>query len=220
MRNKVATVWGWGEKFEDVRANCEKYVSKRWKETTKECGIIIMTTERSEGITYYITAYTSDPQSVGDLAEGLFYVAFNEGSTKIRFVEIGLLNEMLSTTVKYRNTLEEVEKALGERERILVDKFMNNPKIKEVARGRKVMMIPQIYLLCELESKIANKITIEVIHEDDFAAMKDLLNSLTDTLIQRGFATRVVGYELGRNIEDYKLGDIDVWGDEVTVWLV
>ncbi|MBO3841494.1 MAG: hypothetical protein FGF48_03650 [Candidatus Brockarchaeota archaeon] len=152
--------------------------------------------------------------------EGLFYVAFNEESTKIRFVEIGLFDEMLSTTVKYRNTLEEVEKALGERERILVDKFMNNPKIKEVARGRKVIMIPQIYLLCELESKIANKITIEVIHEDDFAAMKNLLNSLTDMLIQRGFATRVAGYELGRNIEDYKLGDIDVWGDEVTVWLV
>lgn len=219
MKRTAATIWGWGERFEDVRINSEKYVSKKWKPTVKECSIDIIASERSEGISYYITAYVSNPKSVGDLAENLFYAAFVEKDTKVHLVEIQLFDTVFSKNLKYRDTLEEVEKVLKECEKILVSKFMNHPKVREVARGRKVKIIPQIDLLCELESKIANKITMEIIHED-FSLMKNLLHSLSNGIIKENLSERILGYKLGRNIGNYKVGDIDVWGDEVTIWLV
>lgn len=219
MTDRVATIWGWGEKFEDVKTNSEEYVGKRWEKTTKECCVDLIATERNEGISYYITAYTSDPENVGNLAEGLFYAALGEGNTKVYLIEIRLFDAMRSTTLKYCNTLEEVEKALEERKKALTNMFTNHPKVKEAAQGRKIKIIPQINLLCELESKIANKITIEVIH-DEFTSMKNLLHSLNNKIIRRGLAERVAGYKLGRSIKDYKVGEIEVWNDEVIVLLI
>ena len=45
-------------------------------------------------------------------------------------------------------------------------RFIDDPKVKEVAQGRKVDFIQQINLLCEMESEYANKIVVELIHED------------------------------------------------------
>ncbi|MGC8831447.1 MAG: hypothetical protein ACP5PQ_02560 [Thermoproteota archaeon] len=50
MTTKVATVWWWGDRFEDARENCEKYIGKKWKETMKECLIYFSGRERDEGI--------------------------------------------------------------------------------------------------------------------------------------------------------------------------
>ncbi|MEM2841975.1 MAG: hypothetical protein QW201_01570 [Thermoproteota archaeon] len=85
----AATIWGWGEDFEYVKTNIEKYISKKWEESTKECSIDLMARERNEGICYYITAYVDNPKNVGSLAEGLFYVAFDEEIprlTLLRFI--------------------------------------------------------------------------------------------------------------------------------------
>lgn len=69
---KSATVWGWGDRFEDVKTNCEKYVRKRWKGTTEECLIYFSGRERDEGIGLDIAAYTSNKEKIGDLVERLF----------------------------------------------------------------------------------------------------------------------------------------------------
>lgn len=64
MKTVSATVWEWGDKFENVRTNSEKYVSKRWRETTNGCGIDIVALERNEGISYCITVYTSNRKAL------------------------------------------------------------------------------------------------------------------------------------------------------------
>ncbi len=219
MTPMVATLWVWGEDFDDVRKNCEKYISKRWKENIKECCIEISARRRDEGICYYIVAYTSDPKSVGELAEGLFYVALDEDDVKVTSVSIELFDEILSSGEVYRKSMEEVEKELKERERAIVEKFSREPRVKSVARGRKIKFIPQTDLLCELSSKIANKIVIEMIHED-FSPMKDFMHYLSSDVIERGFAERVLGYDWRKDVNDLKIGDIDMWGDEVLVWLI
>jgi len=35
MNETAATIWGWGERFEDVRTNSEKYISKRCEDNGK-----------------------------------------------------------------------------------------------------------------------------------------------------------------------------------------
>ncbi|MBO3753524.1 MAG: hypothetical protein FGF53_01385 [Candidatus Brockarchaeota archaeon] len=93
--------------------------------------------------------------------------------------------------------------------------------MEKVVQGKKVTVVHQIALLCELESKVANKIVMEVVYDIDFGAMKKLLHSLVNRMIEQGLATRVFGYGLEvKGIEDYTLERVDNLGDEVMVWLV
>jgi len=84
-----------------------------------------------------------------------------------------------------------LKKSLG---KAIVEKFSEDPRVKSAAQGRKIVFIPQTNLLCELSSKIANKIIIEVVHED-FPFMKKLLRSLSNRMLERGLAERILGYE-------------------------
>ncbi|MEM3648236.1 MAG: hypothetical protein QW506_03620, partial [Thermoproteota archaeon] len=92
-------------------------------------------------------------------------------------------------------------------------------KVKQAARGRRVEFTLQTNILCELESETANKIIVEVIGEN-FSIMRSLLDSLSSRIIKENLAKRILGYELGRTVKDYKVGDIDIWKDEVTVRLI
>ncbi|MEM3957236.1 MAG: hypothetical protein QXO47_03420 [Thermoproteota archaeon] len=215
----TATIWEWGDKFEDVKTNIEKYLNKKWKETIRECLVEIRARERDEGISYHIVTYVGDPKSVGGLVESLFYAALDEGDTKVDSITIRLSDRILSTNLKCPNTIEEVEKMIKECEDALTNKFMEDPKVKQVAYGKKVKVIPQIDILCELKSGIANKIIIEAIHED-FLLIKNLLHSLSNRIIGMNLAERILGYKLVGDVEDFRIGYIDVWKDEVTVWLV
>lgn len=215
----MATVWGWGDEFEDVRTNSEKYINKRWRGSTKECRIHLMAKERNEDISYDITAYTSDPKKVGDLTERLFYSALNEGDTKVDFIIIQLFDSIVSNKRIYRSSMEEVEVKLKDQERLIFNKFIEDPKVKSVAQDKNVVFIPQINLLCEMESEYANKIVIELVHHD-FSCIKNLLHSLSNSLVEEGLAKRILGYELWRVIDDLKVWYVDVYQDEVHVWLV
>lgn len=82
-----------------------------------------------------------------------------------------------------------------------------------------MIFIQQINLLCEMESEYANKIVIELIHED-FEKIKDLLNNLCEELVGKGLVKRIIGYKLGRSVDELKVGEVDIWGEEVLVWLV
>ena len=133
--------------------NSVKYINKRWKGTTKECRVEIVARERTEDICYYIAAYTSDPKNVGYLAEGLFYIALDEGDTKIDFITIQLFDSIFSDNETYRKSMEEVEVELKEREQIIANRVSKDSRIKSVSQEKKVMFLSQINLLCELESR-------------------------------------------------------------------
>ncbi|MGB9806903.1 MAG: hypothetical protein ACPLRT_09125, partial [Thermoproteota archaeon] len=199
MKPMEATVWGWGDDFDDVRKNSEKYVSKRWRGLVKECSIEIMARERNEGIRYHIIAFTSKPEDVGKLSEKLFFISLSEGDTKVNFVTIQLFDTKISEKIWYRGSMEGIEKELSEREKIISNRFINDPKISTVAQGRKVIFIQKIDLLCELESKMTNKIIVEAIFED-FSKVKEFVNSLSKKIIKEGLAERILGYKLGRSI--------------------
>jgi len=214
-----ATVWVWGDRFEDVRTNCEKYISKKWRETAKECLVYFSGRERDDGIGLDIAAYVSDKGKVGELTESLFYSMVFAGNAKVYSIVIQLFEDIFSSKEAYPDSLEEVEKKLREQEEIIAKKFINDPKVKEVAQGRKVNFIQQINLLCEMESEYANKIVVELIHED-FEKIKDLLNNLCEELIEKGLVKRITGYKLGRSVDELEVGEVDIWGDEVLVWLI
>ncbi len=92
---------------------------------------------------------------------------------------------------------------------IIAYKFICEPRVKSVVQGRKVVFIPKVNLLCELESRIENKIMVRAIYED-FHPVKSLLYSLNNRMISRGLAKRDVDYKLNKNLDDFKIGDIDV----------
>ncbi|MEM2841976.1 MAG: hypothetical protein QW201_01575 [Thermoproteota archaeon] len=76
---------------------------------------------------------------------------------------------------------------LKEFEKLTTKKFSDHPKLKSVKPGKKIVFVPEISLLYELESKLAIKITMEVVHED-FSLIRNLLRSLSNRMIKRGLA--------------------------------
>jgi len=211
-----ATIWSWGDDFEDAKVNCETYIAKMWKENTKECCVYLTCRDWNEGIGLDFAAYTSDKKKVGDLAERLLYIAAFDGNAKVYSIRILLFDSIISENEVCRSSMEEIESELSERDRLIAKKFVNDPEVKEVAQGKKIVFIPRIDLLCELESSYANKLVVEVVHED-FKQMKKLLNSICNTLVKEGLAIRVLGYRLGKSIDSIKIRDVDVWGNEVLV---
>ncbi|MGB9717568.1 MAG: hypothetical protein ACP5PQ_02565 [Thermoproteota archaeon] len=161
----------------------------------------------------------SSREKVGDLAERLFYSIVFAGNAKVYSISIQLFEDAFSSTEVYRNPIEAIKRELEEREKIIIEKFINDPRVKQVAEGRKVTFIPQINLLCEMESDSCDKIVVELIH-GDFDKIMNLLNNLSEELIEKGLAKRILGYKLGRSIDELKVEEVEVWKDEVTVWLV
>ncbi len=93
MKSKFATVWEWSDEFENVGKNCEKYVSKRWDETVKECCIDISARDRGEGIHFHITYFTSEREGIRNLAQNMFDIALFAGrNVKVDFVTIELFD--------------------------------------------------------------------------------------------------------------------------------
>ena len=219
-RMNRATVWGWGDDFEAVKTNSEKYVSKRWKETTKECAIGITAKERYEGTSFYITAFTSDPKKVGELADRLLDTALGlKGDVKVDFVTIVLSEDMVSEKELYRDNSEHVEEEYRRCEKALVAKVGANPKMRAKVQGKKIVVIPEIALTCELESDYANKVIVDAT-DSDFTRLKNFIHSLSEGLIKEGLAKSTVGFKLYEDVEKLKIEDIDAEGDEVYVWLV
>lgn len=215
-----ATVWGWGDDFATVKINSEKYIHKRWKETTKECAIGITAIERLEGTSFDIAAFTSDPKKVGDLADRLLDVALGlKGNIKVDFVTLVLSEDMVSEKELYRDTLEYVEEEYGRCEQALVRKVRENPEMKAKVQGRKIVVFPEVTLTCELESDYANKVIGDAT-DSYFKRLRNFLHSMNKGLIEEGLAKNIVGFKLTEDVEKLIIDDIDVEGDEVYVWLV
>jgi len=218
LKGKEATVWFWGEEFESVGENCERYVSKKWSEDVKECSIWILARERNEGIIYSIVSFVSNPKDINNLAQRLFYAALFQGNTKIDFVVVRLLDVISSRDIDCHNSIKKVEREVKKMKREVAEKFSDDPKIRQIAAGREVVFIPEINLYCELESQLASKIVIEIIH-DFFPHIRDFLDSLVGRLIREGLVKRVMGYKLAGGAVDLKVEDVEIRGEKIFVWL-
>lgn len=215
----AATVWGWGEKFEDVGRNCKKYVDKRWEENIKECEIEIMARERNNGICYWLTAYLSSPRDIEKIAEDLFYTALFKGDTKVDFVNIYLFDSAASDKVVYRRTMDEVREEFEKFIEEVAKRFRNDPKIESKVKTKKVEFNTDVCLMCELESAVANKIIIDAVHWD-FELLSDFVKSLNEDLAERNLTERVLGYGLRTgSVNTLEIVDIDEHKEIILVWL-
>jgi hypothetical protein len=191
----AATVWGWGERFEDVGRNCKKHVDKRWKKNIKECKIEIMARERNDGVCYWLTVYLSSPRDVEKIAEDLFYTALFKGDTKVDFVNTYLFDSMVSNKVVCRKSIDEVRNEFDMFIKEVAKRFRSDSKIEPIAKVKKVEFNVDVCLICELESTVANKVVIDAIHWD-FELLSNFVKSLIDDLIEKELASRVLGYGL------------------------
>lgn len=215
-----ARIWGWGDDFELVKTNCEKYVKKMWKGEVKECAVIISGWDRENGIIFDVVAYARKPEIVGDLAQRMFDVAFNlENDVKVDAVTVILAERMLSEEESYLDDFERVEKEYEEYERILMKKVSENEKVKAKAEGKKISVEFMTRLRCELESSLANKVTIDA-HNLSLQKVKRFIDSLNKSLIEEKVAKCVVGFKLLVDPEDYEIEDIYVSNNEIYVELM
>lgn len=205
----AATVWGWGEKFEDIGKNCQKYIEKKWKEGIKECKIEIMARERGDGICYWITAYLSNPQDVEKIAEDLFYTALFKGDSKVDFVNVYLFDSTVSDKVTCQRTIDEANNEFKKFIEEVAKRFRSNPKVEPIAKVKKVEFTIDVCLTCELESLVANKVVIDAVHWD-FELLRDFVSSLSEDLTENGSTSRVLGYCLRTgSVDNLEVVDID-----------
>ncbi len=125
----------------------------------------------------------------------------------------------MSQAVQHHKPIEEIEEEFKKREEAIASRFINDPRVSSVAKGKEVVFVPETRLLCELKSKPANKVIIEAICDLGFEVLRDYVKSLVCEIIKRGIAEGVVGYELRGSIEELKINDVDVGYDEVYVYL-
>jgi len=210
----VVKVWLFGDDREVIEHHCDKYIKKRWKRTTKECAIYVDAREMDEGTGFLIIAYTSDPSTVGTLASQLFQVA-NEGNTKVYWVELELFDEIYSQRRKYVDSMETVERLYKKWIKALLEVIKDDDRIKaESEKMRKITTVVDTELLCELSSKRANKIILDLVGIN-LSNDKILAKTLTEALVKRGIANKVTRYKLVDDTEGYKIYDIDITDDEI-----
>jgi len=213
-----AKVWGWGEDLELAGKNTEKYIARRWKVTTKECSIAITGKNTSEDILFGITAYIGEPRKIESLVNDILEVALT-GDSKLYFVTVNLYDYIISKERVYRDDLRTLRKTYRKREQTLLQKFSQHPKVKALISNNKPLVIFfSTNILCELESKRANKVIVNV-GNYDFDRIIDSLHLLTDRLIKKEVATHVLGYGLWNDIEKSEIEDLYVENGKVYLWL-
>jgi len=213
-----ARVWGWGDDPDLVGKNVAKYVNKRWGSATLECSITATCRERAEGTLFDISAYLSQPEKAGKLADYLFSVALT-GDSKVYFIEVEFYDYMASEEKKFRNHLPTVKRTYEEHRRILTERFRNHPEVKSLLEvGRELSVSFPIVLSCELNSKYVNKVIVEITAYD-FQHGVGLFSMLNQRLIEKEIAAEVVGYELGGDLEKLEIDDIYVENEKVYLML-
>lgn len=212
-----ARVWGWGEDLELAGKNAQKYVSKRWSATTQECSVGISGKDR-EDIFFGITVYLSEPKEVEDIVDDIMDVGLT-GKGKLYFLTVDLYDNIASENRVYRNDLSTIRESYKKREQYLLQKFRNHPKVKDLLNENTTLVLSfPTTIICELETKRANKIIINA-GNYEFQNILDSLHLLTKKAIEQGIATRILGYDLWGNVDDLELDDLYVENGKVYLWL-
>ncbi|MGB9716930.1 MAG: hypothetical protein ACP5PQ_04845 [Thermoproteota archaeon] len=208
------TVWGWGDKYEAARVNSEACVEKFWREATKECRIALVGKDRREGMIFGIDVYTDDPKSVGFLVERLLNLVLTR---KNKVYEITI--EFLTEEVSYKGhlkTLEEIEKQYETLASICIEKVKDDPRVKPLTGGRRILVFPDMSLFIELEPGYGLRMKVGVFHFN-FDEMLKFIQLLSEDLIKSKLAKRILGYGLSLDIDRLEISDVDVTDDEVLV---
>ncbi|MBO3809630.1 MAG: hypothetical protein FGF50_08570 [Candidatus Brockarchaeota archaeon] len=211
------TVWGWGDKYEAARANSESCVEKFWREATKECHIALVGKDRREGIIFGIDVYADVPKSVGFLVERLLSLALT-GKNKVYEITMEFLMEEPSHE-EHLKTLEEIEKEYEILTGMCIEKVKNDPRVKPLTDGRKILVFPDMNLFVELEPEYGLRMTLGAFHFN-FNEMLKFIQFLSENLIKNKLAKRILGYGLSLDIDRLEVSDVDVTEDEVLVDLV
>ncbi|MGC8903509.1 MAG: hypothetical protein ACP5KD_09270 [Fervidobacterium sp.] len=220
MRKEMmgAKVWGWGEDPELAGKNAEIYISKKWKTLTKECSITITGKDTREDILFGITTYLSEPKKVRNLVDDLLKVALT-GESKLYFITVNLYDYLISKEKVYRNDLQTLRENYKKREQVLTQKFLEHPKVKAlIGDGKPLVTISSTNILCELETKKVNKIIVNA-GNYDFDQILDSLHRLTNELIKKEIATRILGYDLWNDVEKSEIEDLYVENGKVYLWV-
>ncbi|MEM2820951.1 MAG: hypothetical protein QXM98_01675 [Thermoproteota archaeon] len=126
---------------------------------------------------------------------------------------------MASDEEKYRDSLSNVKEIYRSRIQILMQKFKEHPRVKALLeKENSLVVIPTTTLLCELESEQADKLIVKAGNYNLEDILK-ILHLLTDELIKRKVATRILGYSLKDDIEKLEIDDLYVEKKTVYLWL-
>lgn len=212
-----ATVWGWGEDLELAGKNAQKYVNKRWSTTTRECSIGISGKDKDD-IFFGIIVYLSEPKEVESIVDDIIDVGL-AGKGKLYFLTVDLYDNIASENRTYRNDLSTLRESYKKREQYLLQKFRSHPKVKDLLNENSMLILFfPITIICELETKRVNKIIINA-GNYDFQNILDSLHLLTSKAIEKGIATRILGYDLWGNVDDLEIDDLYVEKGKVYLWL-
>ncbi|MGB9717589.1 MAG: hypothetical protein ACP5PQ_02445 [Thermoproteota archaeon] len=216
---KEAMVWGWGDEPELAGENAERYVRKRWKATMTECSITITGRITEEDVLFRITAYISgEPKGVKNLVDNMFDASLTVKG-KVYSIMVGLYDYMASDEEKYVDSLSSVKEAYENRMQTLTQRFKEHPRVKTLLeKDNSLVVIPVTTLLCELGSEQADKVIVKAGNYNLEDILK-VLRLLTDKLIERKVATRILGYGLGDDIEKLEIDDLYVEKGKVYLWL-
>ncbi|MCX8183163.1 MAG: hypothetical protein N3F08_01895 [Crenarchaeota archaeon] len=208
------TVWGWGDKYEAARVNSETCVEKFWREATKECHIALVGKDRREGMIFGIDVYTDDPKSVGFLVERLLNLVLMR-KNKVYEITMEFLMEEASYE-RHSKPLEEIEKQYETLTSMCIEKVKDDPRVKPLTDGRKILVFPDMSLFIELEPGYGLRMSVGVSHFN-FDEMLKFIQSLSEDLIRSKLAKRILGYNLLLDIDRLEVSDVDVTEDEVLV---
>jgi len=217
---KGARVWGWGDDLELAGKNAQTYINKRWKSTTEECSVVIDGRNLSKDILFKIIVYINEPEGVEGLVNDLLDVVLTgEKGNKIYFVTVNLYDHLASNKRTYRNDLSFVKEAHEKQRLILIQKFKKHPEVEPLLReGRTLEVFSPIAVYCELKSERFNKVIVWM-KNYDLDPLLDHMHVFANKLIELKIATRILGYDLGDNIEELAIEDLDVTEKEVCLWL-
>ncbi|MBO3841875.1 MAG: hypothetical protein FGF48_05605 [Candidatus Brockarchaeota archaeon] len=216
---KEAMIWGWGDEPELAGKNAERYISKRWKATMTECSITITGRITEEDVLFRITAYISGkPKGVKNLVDNMFDASLT-GKGKVYSITVGFYDYVASDEEKYRDSLPSVKESCKNRMQILMQRFKKHPRVKALlGKENSLVVIPVTTLLCELESGQADKVIVKAGNYNLEDILK-VLHLLTDKLIERKVATRILGYSLRDDMEKLEINDLYVEKGKVYLWL-
>jgi len=202
-----------------VRVKTKKCIEERWKDTTKECEIWVSGRDREEDVSFDIRIYTNDPKKVPGFAEQLLDLAEASG-TKVYDLSLELRESQVSDEEAHKKDIVTVERTYDEQQTLLVNRAKADERVRQaLAEGAKnVVVFADINLLCEMDSEVARKVIGEAI-ADDFETTVNWLVKMIERIKNRGLATKVIGYELWRNLDRLEIYEVDADGDDVCVWL-
>lgn len=216
---REAMIWGWEDEPELAGENAEKYLSKRWNATIIEYSVTVTGRITEEDVLFRITAYISGkPKGVKDLVDDLLDVGLT-GKSKVYSITVGLYDYMASDEEKYRDSLQAVKEACKNRTQTLTQIFKEHPKVKTLLeKGRTLIVIPVTSLLCELDSKRANKVIVKA-GNHNLEEILNVLHFLADRLIEHRVAEKIIGYSLREDVGKLEIDDLYVEGGKVYLWL-